>query len=108
MTERWTQTEMDWQAGEAYAEQVRARSGARAWTIEEARACDGLYFGCEQELAYWDAVHKQAITYCEVCERMFHQDDLEPCGPAEAACSDCCEAWTLMENAESEGTDVSQ
>ena len=99
---------MDYQESEAYMALVKARHGSKEWTAEEARAFDGLFFGCEQELAYWDDIAREAITWCEVCERMFHQDDLEPCGPAEAACGDCCESWICMENAESEDAHVSE
>ena len=109
MIGRWERQNMDYQASEAYVALVKARHGSQEWTAEEARAFDGLLFGCEQELAYWDDIAREATTWCTVCDRVFHQNDLEPCGPADAACPDCRAAWAIMmQDDESEGTDVSE
>ncbi len=108
MIGRWERQEMDYQVGEAYVAIVKARRGPQEWTTEECRAFDGLLFGYEQELAYWDDIAREAINYCTVCDGMFHQQDLEPCGPSDAACPACREAWeNIMQDEASEDSNVS-
>lgn len=106
MIGRWERQHRDYQASDAYEALVKERRGSHEWTADECRAFDGLLFGCEQELAYWDAIAREAITWCTVCDGVFHQNDLEPCGPADAACPDCRATWAIM--TESEETDVSE
>ena len=109
MSEHWERKAIDSQAAEAYIQQMRTPCESNLWTVEECRAHDGLYFGYEQELAYWDDVTREAITWCTVCDRVFHQRDLEPCGPADAACRDCRAAWAIMmQDDESEDSHVSE
>ena len=110
MSGRVEPREMDYQASEVYAAILDTRHGWQLWTAEECRAFDGLLFGYEQELAYWDDIAREALTYCTVCDGVFHQHDLEPCGPADAACPDCRAAWAIMiqDDEESEETDVSE
>ena len=81
----------------AYAALVRTRAnGPGHWTIEECLAFDGLDDGSENVAAYWDTIHRAALQPCDVCENVYHQADLVPCGPAECACPDCCEVWHQM------------
>ena len=108
MIERWEQKEIDYQAGEAYVCTIKAWGDTTGWSIKECREYDGIIFGCDQSLAYWDTINREAITWCTVCERVFHRGDLAPCGPADAACPDCRAAWAIMmQDDESEGVDVS-
>ena len=80
-----------------YALVVRNRlDGPIEWTPEECLAFDGLLDGCENVAAYWDTIHREALQACDVCEDVYHQAELKPCGPAEWACPNCCEAWDQM------------
>ena len=82
-----------------YAAHVRQRpTGGPLWTHEECLAFDGLVDGCGNVAAYQDAITREALQPCTVCDAVFHQRDLHPCGPADAACPDCRDAWETLIN----------
>ncbi len=90
--------DIDTQAAEGWlATAAPDKHTAPLWTYAMACQYDGMRYGVEQEAANLDAIARESLGLCDVCEGAYHLRDLAPCGPADLACPSCREAWEELD-----------